>query len=200
MARSRSRKKKIGWQMPPNVGNGENPSKADLKEIDLIRSKLVVNGRVRLDLEALAVYLMVPSLFRHRHRPRPRALAIAISRQLRATPRLPGVAPVRQKSIITARKVCCFAMTNPGTTTLVLAPTLRQVHGTAAEDRRRVPARWAENRVVEPISNRAQPTSSQALPAASSACLDRTRTPAHRRAAMQPTCWFWKKRRSSTRP
>ena len=30
------------------------------------------------------------------------------------------------KIIITARKACCFAMTNPGTTTLVLAPTLRQ--------------------------------------------------------------------------
>ena len=64
MARSPSRRRIIRWSFyHTNGGGDENPSKADLKEIDLIRSKLVVNGRVRLDLEALAVYLMVPSYF-----------------------------------------------------------------------------------------------------------------------------------------
>ena len=50
-------------EQPENSGNGENPSKANLAEIELIREKLVVNGKVRLDLEALAVYLMCPSYF-----------------------------------------------------------------------------------------------------------------------------------------
>ena len=70
-------------EQPENESNGdsatENPSKANLAEIELIRSKLVVNGRVRLDLEALAVYLMCPSYFAIATGLDPGAVASAIS-------------------------------------------------------------------------------------------------------------------------
>ena len=103
----------------------ENPSNADLKEIGMIRDKLVVKGRVRLDIEALAVYLLAPSYF---------AIATGLdpepwqSRFLDSYALRLGCLASRQsgKSIITARKAVCFAMTSPATTTLILAPTLRQ--------------------------------------------------------------------------
>ncbi len=96
-----------------------------LAEIELIRSKLVINGRVRLDVEALAVYLMVPSYF---------AIATGLdpevwqSRFLDSYALRLGCLASRQcgKSIITARKALCFGLVNPATTTLILAPTLRQ--------------------------------------------------------------------------
>ena len=79
----------------------------------------------------------VPLLFRHRDRPRSRTLASAIPRQLRPTPWLPRLAAMRQVDHHRAKSDCCFAMTNPGTTTLILAPTLRQSLGAAAEGWRR---------------------------------------------------------------
>ena len=116
-------------EQPENDSSGsgdyENPSKANLAEIELIREKLVVNGKVRLDLEALAVYLMCPSYF---------AIATGLdpepwqSRFLDSYAQRLGCLASRQcgKSSSPPARPVCFAMTNPGTTVLVLAPTLRQ--------------------------------------------------------------------------
>ncbi|MGO4440322.1 terminase large subunit domain-containing protein [Rhizobium sp. RAF56] len=94
-------------------------------EIAAIRSKLVVGGRTRLDLEAISAYMLVPSYF---------AIATGLdpawwqAALLDCYDRRVGCLAARQsgKSLVTARKATCFALTNPGSTSLIIAPTLRQ--------------------------------------------------------------------------
>ncbi|MGO4440274.1 terminase large subunit domain-containing protein [Rhizobium sp. RAF56] len=94
-------------------------------EIAAIRSKLVVDGRTRLDLEAISAYMLVPSYF---------AIATGLdpawwqAALLDCYDRRVGCLAARQsgKSLVTARKATCFALTNPGSTSLIIAPTLRQ--------------------------------------------------------------------------
>ena len=96
----------------------------DAAEMATIRQKLIVNGRVRLDLEALSIYMLAPSFF---------AIACMFTprpwqRRIRTYARRMGVLASRQcgKSLTTAYKVAAFMICHPGTTVLILAPTLRQ--------------------------------------------------------------------------
>jgi hypothetical protein len=106
----------IGDDLPPKMSQAE---------IAAIRSKLVVGGKVRLDLEALSVYMLCPSYF---------AIATGLDPEnwqaalLDSYAQRLGCLAARQsgKSLVVARKAICFALTNPATTTLILAPTLRQ--------------------------------------------------------------------------
>lgn len=101
------------------------PAKMPQAEIEAIRSKLVVNGKVRLDLEAISAYLLAPSFFAIATGLDPEGWQSALldSYSLRL-----GCLAARQsgKSLVVARKAVCFGMCNPGSTVLILAPTLRQ--------------------------------------------------------------------------
>jgi hypothetical protein len=107
------------------VPSAENVRKPDLADIAAIRDKLVRNGKVRLDVEALTAYLLTPSFF---------AIANGLVPEWWQTDLLDSYAPrlgclaSRQcgKSLVIALKACAFCACNPGSTVLVLAPTLRQ--------------------------------------------------------------------------
>ena len=101
------------------------PPEIDAAEMAAIRNKLIINGRVRLDLEALSIYMLAPSFFAiacmFSPRPWQRRIMDSYARRM-------GVLASRQcgKSLTTAYKVACFMICHPGTTVLILAPTLRQ--------------------------------------------------------------------------
>ena len=107
------------------TGPKNDESEARTAEIEAIRAKLMINGKVRLDVEALAVYMMCPSYFAIATGldPEPWQAQFLDDYSLRL-----GCLAARQsgKSLVTARKAVCFAMCNPATTTLILAPTMRQ--------------------------------------------------------------------------
>ncbi|MGO4440597.1 terminase large subunit domain-containing protein [Rhizobium sp. RAF56] len=94
-------------------------------EIAAIRSKLVVGGRTRLDLEAISAYMLCPSYFAISTGLDPAWWQAAL---LDAYDRRVGCLAARQsgKSLVTARKAVCFSVCNPGSTSLIIAPTLRQ--------------------------------------------------------------------------
>jgi hypothetical protein len=90
-----------------------------------IRQKLTVNGRLRLDPEAIMIMSLAPSFHAIATGldPEPWQADILDSFSIRL-----GVLAARQcgKSLVTSRKASAFAICHPGSTVLVIAPTLRQ--------------------------------------------------------------------------
>ena len=91
----------------------------------LIREKLTRNGRLRLDIEAIAAYTLMPSYFAIAcgFDPEPWQSDIIDSND----PRL-GVLAARQsgKSLAIGYKVLASALCFPATTSLIISPTLKQ--------------------------------------------------------------------------
>ncbi|MGO4441366.1 terminase large subunit domain-containing protein [Rhizobium sp. RAF56] len=105
--------------------HADDVPKPDFDDIAAIREKLTRNGKVRLDVEALSAYILCPSFF---------AIANGMAPEWWQTRLLDsyalrlGCLASRQcgKSLVIAFKACAYAACNPGTTVLILAPTLRQ--------------------------------------------------------------------------
>ena len=91
----------------------------------MIREKLMRNGRLRLDIEAIAAYTLMPSYFAIAcgFDPEPWQSDIIDSND----PRL-GVLAARQsgKSLAIGYKVLASALCFPATTSLIISPTLKQ--------------------------------------------------------------------------
>ncbi len=139
----------------PSAAPPPPPPEIEAAEMATIRQKLIVNGRVRLDLEALSIYMLAPSFFAiacmFTPRPWQRRIMDSYARRM-------GVLASRQcgKSLTTAYKVAAFMICHPGTTVLILAPTLRQSSEMLLKIAGHPSVCRHENRCPQPVSMRAR--------------------------------------------